>query len=137
MISIGPDRRAHLWVPTFWSSQFGVNIKSVGVPNMGDEIVITQGSLAERRFVAVYGYRGRIIAAVAFDQAKWMEFYREQIEVRAPFPPDYATVDRRPGGMRPVPAEFPDPSLPSHGATVTLTGHDPSERRVQFTPARA
>ncbi|MFF2144497.1 NAD(P)/FAD-dependent oxidoreductase [Kitasatospora sp. NPDC058190] len=137
MISIGPDRRAHLWVPTFWSSQFGVNIKSVGVPNMGDEIVITQGSLAERRFVAVYGYRGRIIAAVAFDQAKWLEFYREQIEVRAPFPPDYATVDRQPGGMRTVPAEFPDPSLPSHGATVTLTGHDPSERRVQFTPARA
>jgi 3-phenylpropionate/trans-cinnamate dioxygenase ferredoxin reductase component len=36
----------------------------------------------------------------------------------------------------PVPADFPDPSLPTHGPTVTLTGYSPSDRRLVFTPAR-
>lgn len=53
MISPGPPRRPHLAVPVFWSSQFGVNIKSVGVPTYSDQVVIAQGSLSERRLVAV------------------------------------------------------------------------------------
>ncbi|MER6950853.1 FAD-dependent oxidoreductase [Nonomuraea sp. NPDC000554] len=137
MISPGPERRPHLWVPAFWSAQFGVNIKSVGVPPMGEELVVPQGALSERRFVAAYGYQGRVIAAVSFDQAKWLDFYRGLIESAAPFPPDFTTVDRRLDGMRPVSACFPDPSLPSHGASVTVSGYSPSERRVTFTPARA
>ncbi|GAA4225608.1 NADPH-dependent 2,4-dienoyl-CoA reductase/sulfur reductase-like enzyme [Streptosporangium album] len=137
MISAGPDRRPHLWVPAFWSAQFGVNIKSVGVPPMGEEIAVTQGSLAEHRFAAAYGFQGRVIAAVSFDHARWIDFYRERIESAAPFPPDFTGVDRPPGGVRPVPADFPDPALPTHGPTVTLSGYSPSDRRVTFTPARA
>lgn len=137
MLCGGTERRPHLWMPAFWSSQFGVNIKSVGVPPLADELMVTQGSLAERRFVAVYGYQGRIIAAVGFDQARWMSFYQRLIEEAAPFPPAFPVVNRRPEGLRPVPAGFPDPALPSHGPTVTLTGHSPTERRVVFTPARA
>ncbi|AWS47159.1 NAD(P)/FAD-dependent oxidoreductase [Streptosporangium sp. 'caverna'] len=137
MIASGPDRLPHLWVPAFWSAQFGVNIKSTGVPTMGDELMITQGSLAEHRFAAAYGFQGRVIAAVTFDQARWLDFYRKLIESAAPFPLDFANVDRRPEGLRAVPAEFPDPSLPSHGPTVTLSGYSPSDRRVTFTPARA
>jgi NADPH-dependent 2,4-dienoyl-CoA reductase/sulfur reductase-like enzyme len=136
MISAGADRRPHLWVPAFWSSQFGVNIKSVGVPSLGDEIMITQGSLAERRFVGVYGYQGRVIAAVSFDNTRWLEFYQRMIETGAPFPVDFPTVDRRPEGRKPVPADFPDPSLPTHGPTVTLSGYSPADRRLVFTPAR-
>ncbi|MFF4958274.1 NAD(P)/FAD-dependent oxidoreductase [Streptomyces sp. NPDC001222] len=135
MISASADRRPHIWVPAFWSSQFGVNIKSVGVPPMGDEIMITQGSLAERRFVGAYGYQGRVIAAVSFDNTRWLEFYQRQIEMAAPFPVEFPTVDRRPEGQRPVPSDFPDPSLPSHGPTVTLSGYSPADRRLVFTPA--
>ncbi len=137
MISAGPDRRPHLWMPAFWSSQFGVNIKSVGVPSMADELIVVQGSLAERCFVAAYGCQGRVIAAVGFDQAKWMGFYQQLIESAAAFPPTFPAVDRRPEGLRPVPAAFPDPALPTHGPTVTLTGHSPTERRIVFTPSRA
>ncbi|MBV6702267.1 FAD-dependent oxidoreductase [Kitasatospora aureofaciens] len=137
MVSSSTERRPHVWTPSFWSAQFGVNIKSVGVPPMADEIIVTQGSLDERCFTAAYGYQGRIIAAVTFDQAKWLEFYQRQIEQAAPFPPEFTTVDRRPEGMRPVPADFPDPSLPSHGPTVTLSGHSPSDRRISFTPLHA
>jgi NADPH-dependent 2,4-dienoyl-CoA reductase/sulfur reductase-like enzyme len=136
MISASSDRLPHLWVPAFWSAQFGVNIKSVGVPSMGTEIMVTQGSLAEHRFVGVYGYQGRIIAAVSFDNTRWLEFYERQIERGAPFPVEYATVDRRPEGRKPVPADFPDPSLPTHGPTVTLSGYSPADRRLVFTPAR-
>ncbi|MEU7058053.1 FAD/NAD(P)-binding oxidoreductase [Streptomyces sp. NPDC046197] len=136
MISSGADRRPHLWVPAFWSSQFGVNIKSVGVPSMGEEIMITQGSLAERRFIGAYGYQGRVIAAVSFDSTRWLQFYQQLIETAAPFPVEFPTVDRRPEGRKPVPADFPDPSLPTHGPTVTLSGYSPTERRLVFTPGR-
>ncbi|MFE7234192.1 NAD(P)/FAD-dependent oxidoreductase [Streptomyces sp. NPDC002405] len=136
MISASADRRPHIWVPAFWSSQFGVNIKSVGVPSMGEEIMITQGSLTERRFVGVYGYQGRVIAAVSFDNTRWLEFYQRLIETGAPFPVEFTTVDRRPEGRKPVPADFPDPSLPTHGPTVTLSGYSPADRQLVFTPAR-
>ncbi|MFC7649757.1 oxidoreductase C-terminal domain-containing protein [Streptosporangium lutulentum] len=89
MISAASDRWPHLSLPVFWSAQFGTNIKSVGVPSFADEVAVTQGSVADRRFVAAYGYRGRITAAVTFDQAMSLEFYQGLIERAAPFPPDF------------------------------------------------
>ncbi|OKI58299.1 NAD(P)/FAD-dependent oxidoreductase [Streptomyces sp. MJM1172] len=135
MLSESTDRRPHIWVPAFWSTQFGVNIKSVGVPPMGTEIMITQGSRAERRFTGVYGYQGRVIGAVTFDNCRWLQFYQQQIEATAPFPPPFPTVDRRPEGQKALPADFPDPSVPTHGPTITLSGYSPADRRMTFTPA--
>lgn len=129
MVSTQTNRWPHLWVPVFWSAQFGANIKSVGVPTVADEVVVAQGSVEDRRFVAVYGRQGRIVAAVTFDQGKWLEFYRGLIEAGAPFPPSLRTVDR-PSKMRPVPAEFPDRVVPAYQATVVVTGHAPDERRA-------
>jgi NADPH-dependent 2,4-dienoyl-CoA reductase/sulfur reductase-like enzyme/ferredoxin len=131
MISGQAERWPHLAVPVFWSTQFGTEIKSVGVPSVADEVVITQGSVADRRFVAAYGQRGRLVGAVTFNQAKWLEFYGRQIERAAPFPPTHRTVDQ-PAEVRPVPAEFPDRPIPTQAATVVVTGHDPSERRAAF-----
>lgn len=127
MISAQSERWPHLALPEFWSTQFGTEIKSVGVPTYADQVVIAQGSVAERRFVAVYGYRGRITAAVAFNQAKWLEFYEGLIDRAAPFPPSFRTVDQ-PTDRRPVAAQVPE--RPSPHATVVVTGHHPSERRV-------
>jgi hypothetical protein len=56
-----------------WSSQFGVNIKSVGVPSAAEEVAITQGSLEEASFVATYSKEGQLVAAVTCNQAKWLE----------------------------------------------------------------
>jgi NADPH-dependent 2,4-dienoyl-CoA reductase/sulfur reductase-like enzyme len=131
MISSQTGRWPHLAIPEFWSSQFGTEIKSVGVPTFADEVVIAEGSAAERRFIAVYGYRGRVTAAVAFGQAKWLEFYEGLIERAAPFPPEFRTVDQS-GGRRPVPAEIPDQPMLLHEATVVVTGHDPGERHAQY-----
>jgi 3-phenylpropionate/trans-cinnamate dioxygenase ferredoxin reductase component len=135
MICAPTDRRPHVAVPAFWSSQFGVNIKSVGVPTAAEEVVITQGALddAQARFVAAYGKDGQMVAAVAFNQAKWVEFYQHLIEQAAPFPPNQRAVDQPPA-MAPVPAAFPDARVPTHEATVVLTGYDPKEQRVQWIP---
>jgi NADPH-dependent 2,4-dienoyl-CoA reductase/sulfur reductase-like enzyme len=125
----------NLAIPEFWSTQFGTEIKSVGVPTFADEVVIAQGSVADRRFIAVYGCRGRLTAAVTFDRARWLEFYEDLIGQAAPFPPDFRTVDQ-PDGRRPVPAEIPDQPVLIQQATVVVTGHDPSERRAQFVRRR-
>jgi NADPH-dependent 2,4-dienoyl-CoA reductase/sulfur reductase-like enzyme len=134
MLCTPADRHPHVAVPTFWSSQFGVNIKSVGVPSAADKVMIAQGSLDDACFVAAYGSKdGRVVAAVAFDQAKWLEYYRRLIERAAPFPPARPVHKQYRLGS-PVSARFPDPREPTHDATVVLTGYDPNEQRVEWIP---
>ncbi|MFF3724201.1 NAD(P)/FAD-dependent oxidoreductase [Streptomyces erythrochromogenes] len=133
MVNLEPHYRPHLLVPGFWSGQFGVNIKSVGVPPFGEEIVFTQGSVAERRFAAAYGHRGRIVAAVTFDHGKWLEYYGKLIEQSGPFPPPPPGWDRPPD-TKPVPARFPEPGVPTEVPDVVLTGHAPSGRTAEFRP---
>ena len=133
MVSSEAYRWPHLAVPKFWSIQFSHEIKSVGIPPFADQVVIAQGSVPERRFVAVYGRQGRIVAAVAFDQNKWVDFYEPLIEQAAPFPPAFHHVDEPPR-MQPVPAEFDAQASPTQDATVVVTGHEPSERRARLLP---
>src|SRR5260370_11519686 len=107
MISTEAERWPHLALPVFWSTQFGTEIKSVGVPTHADQVVIAQGSVAERRFVAVYGYRGRITAAVSFNQDKWLEIYESLVDQAAPFPPSSPSLDQ-PADRRPLADPGPD-----------------------------
>ena len=129
------SRRPHVEVPRFWSSQFGVNIKLVGVATAADHVAIVQGSLENLSCVAAYGKDGQLVAAAAFDQAKYLDSYLSFIEQAAPFPLKLEGVNR-PASIVAVPADFPDPREPTHEATVVLTGHDPNERRVQWIPRR-
>jgi NADPH-dependent 2,4-dienoyl-CoA reductase/sulfur reductase-like enzyme len=133
MVSGEAARRPHLAIPSFWSIQFGVNIKSVGVPTFAEEVAFVQGSVSERRFVAAYGRHGRIVAAVTFNQARWLEFYEAQIASAGPFPPDLRNFDQ-PTSAEPLPAEFPSPAGASP-PTVILTGHVPGELQVHRIPA--
>jgi NADPH-dependent 2,4-dienoyl-CoA reductase/sulfur reductase-like enzyme/ferredoxin len=131
MVSGETERWPHLAVPRFWSVQFGTDIKSVGVPSVADEVAVVQGSVVDRRFVAVYGQKGRIVAAVAFNQSKWLEFYEPLIEQAAPFPPSFRPVDE-PADAQPMPAGFRPTTSPAQEATVVVTGHDPNERRARL-----
>ena len=130
------DRRPHDALPAFWSSQFGVNIKSLGIASVADEIVVTQGSLASRKFVAVYGRRGCVVAAVAFNGARWLPSYQVMIETRAPFPPPWRGVDA-PEAMEPLPAAFPPRSQPTHSPTAERTGPPPMDPRLPPLPVQA
>lgn len=131
MLSGETTRWPHLTVPEFWSTQFGHNIKSVGVPSFADQVAVVQGSVEDRRFVAAYGYRGRLSAAVSFNQAMWLDFYKDLIEDAAPFPPAY-TMAGAATPVRVLAAEFPDQAVPTHDATVVVTGHEPNERRARY-----
>jgi NADPH-dependent 2,4-dienoyl-CoA reductase/sulfur reductase-like enzyme/ferredoxin len=129
MITLPGDFWPHLATPVFWSQQFGTNIKSVGVPTFADQVVVAQGSVPDGRFVAAYGYHGRMTAAVSFDHGIWLDFYQKMIEAAAPFPPAYTAVDE-PSYRQALPAQI-DPQERFH-ATVAVTGHDPSERRAEI-----
>lgn len=133
MINLEVGRVPHLPLPSFWSGQFGVNIKSVGVCSYGDQIVFTQGSPSERRFAAAYGKRGRIVGAVTFNHGKWLPYYASLIEKSAPFPPPPPGYDR-PVEAEVMPARFPDPREPAGNPDVVLTGHDPTSRGAEFRP---
>ncbi|MEU7259802.1 FAD/NAD(P)-binding oxidoreductase [Streptomyces rimosus] len=135
MVSPGPLRRPHLGVPVFWSNHFGISIKSVGVPTFSDQVAVAQGSVAERRLAAVYGYHGRVTAAVTVDMGKWLEHYQRLIETAAPFPPAPGAADGHPLiSELPVPSDVPDPAGLSHGPTVALTGHLPDRRLTVLRP---
>jgi 3-phenylpropionate/trans-cinnamate dioxygenase ferredoxin reductase subunit len=131
MVCEETERRAHLLIPTNWSGQFGVTIKSVGVPSFADEILFTQGSVKDRRFAAAYGRRGRIVGAVTFDHGKWLQYYEAQIKQSGPFPPALARFDL-PADMRVVPADFPSRGVPTAAPDVVLTGYNPSERQAEY-----
>ena len=133
MVNLETGRRPHLPLPQFWSGQFGVNIKGVGVCSFGDEIVFTQGSPEDLRFAAAYGRKGRIVAAITFNHGKWLEYYAAMIERSAPFPPPPPGYDA-PKAMEPMSARFPDPREPTGIPDVVLTGHDPTSRGAEFRP---
>jgi len=118
-------RRAHKPLPVFWSNQFGLYIKSIGLPAMGDQIVIAQGSVAEHRLVAVYGHRGRIVAAVSMDMPRALEGYRALVEAGAPFPPELNASDAPPERSV-IAAGVPAPGFSTHSSTAAATGPGPS-----------
>jgi hypothetical protein len=119
------ERRAHKLLPAFWSNQFGVNIKSVGLPTVADEVAVTQGSVEKLNFVAVYGHAGRTVAAVAVNSPRWLESYQRMIEEGAPFPPVLNASDG-PAQLEPLPAGFPPRGHATHSPGAAATGPGPS-----------
>ncbi len=92
-------------LPAFWSSQGGITIKSVGLTEGADGLVIAQGDPKAGRFLAVYGREGRCIAAVSFDCARWLPAYAERIAAGASFPPPAGASDS--GALTILPPSFP------------------------------
>jgi NADPH-dependent 2,4-dienoyl-CoA reductase/sulfur reductase-like enzyme len=125
MICRPEARRAHKPLPAFWSNQFDLNIKSIGLPAMGDQVVITQGSVAEHRLVAAYGHRGRLVGAVSVDMPRALAGYEALIEAGAPFPPELNASDRPPERSA-IAAGVPAPGFSTHSPTAAATGPGPS-----------
>lgn len=135
MICPPSERRPHKALPAFWSNQFNVNLKLVGLPSIADEVVVTQGSVADLHFVAAYGQKGRIVAAVAINQPRWLPAYEAMIEQRAPFPPMLHAADGPPE-LHPVPAGVPLEDLPTHSADATATGPWPGPAEISASAMR-
>jgi NADPH-dependent 2,4-dienoyl-CoA reductase/sulfur reductase-like enzyme len=70
-------------VPFVWSDQYDVKIQTVGWIRGDDDVVIADGSLDERRFVALFGRAGRLVGALGFSRPRIVMQYRRMIADRA------------------------------------------------------
>jgi NADPH-dependent 2,4-dienoyl-CoA reductase/sulfur reductase-like enzyme len=75
----GPEAPAFASVPFVWSDQYDGKIQAVGRPRPDDEIAIVHGTLAERRFVALHGRKGRLVGAVAMGRVRQLVALRRAI----------------------------------------------------------
>ena len=66
-------------VPWFWSDQYDRKIQLAGRSGPDDEVVVVTGSLEERRFAAIYGRAGRIMAVLGFNRPRQVMQYRRLI----------------------------------------------------------
>jgi NADPH-dependent 2,4-dienoyl-CoA reductase/sulfur reductase-like enzyme len=76
---------AYAPVPYFWSDQYDVKIQMIGYPSPDDDVEVVDGSLAERRFVALYGHGGELHAALGFGRPRQLMAYRRLLEEQAGF----------------------------------------------------
>jgi hypothetical protein len=72
-------------VPFVWSDQYDVKIQCVGRFDAGDELHVAHGTLAERRFVALFGRAGRLFGALGFSRPRQVMQYRRMIADRCSF----------------------------------------------------
>ncbi|HTK09678.1 MAG TPA: FAD-dependent oxidoreductase [Ktedonobacteraceae bacterium] len=134
MVCAPTERRAHRHIPNFWSNQFGLNIKSVGLPTFADEVVVTQGSVSARRFVAAYGHKGRMVAALAVNMPRGLDVYEMLIAQKSPFPPALNAPDG-PTPLHVVSSGFPTQEQPTHSPVATTTGPGPNTPPEEHTAA--
>jgi len=73
--------------PYFWSDQHGVKLQFVGQTNPGDEVMMIEGGFDDSRFVAAYGRRGRLVAALGMRRPARIMALQKLIDEGAPFPP--------------------------------------------------
>lgn len=66
-------------VPYFWSDQYDVTVQSFGLPSGTDAIRVIDGSLEQRRFVALYGRAGRVSAVVGAGRPKALRQWRTAV----------------------------------------------------------
>jgi NADPH-dependent 2,4-dienoyl-CoA reductase/sulfur reductase-like enzyme len=64
-------------VPYFWSDQYDRRIQLVGRAGPHDEMMIVDGSLAERRLTALYRHGDRVVACLAVNQPRALITYRK------------------------------------------------------------
>jgi 3-phenylpropionate/trans-cinnamate dioxygenase ferredoxin reductase subunit len=77
------EAEAYMPVPYFWSDQYDTKIQVIGHPRPDDEIIVVDGSLEERRFVALYGRQGKVTAALGFSRPRQLMGFRPLVEAQA------------------------------------------------------
>ena len=72
-------------VPYFWSDQYDAKIQFLGRCRPSDEVRIVDGSIEERRFVALFGRDGRLFGALAFNRPRLLMAYRKLLAAKTSF----------------------------------------------------
>ena len=84
-------------VPFFWSDQFDARIQYLGRGSGDDEVRIVAGSVDERRFVALYGSKGKLRAALGVSMPKVVMPFRKLLAEQASWDEALAFAAERAG----------------------------------------
>lgn len=77
----GPgEAQAYAPVPWFWSDQYDRKIQLAGRAGPGDTVEVVAGSVAERRFVALYGRGGTVVGVLGMNQPAKVMRLRSLVE---------------------------------------------------------
>jgi 3-phenylpropionate/trans-cinnamate dioxygenase ferredoxin reductase component len=79
LLASAEDRVAYDAVPYFWSDQYDVKIQAVGLMARADRTEVLERAADGSRFVAAGVRDGRVVAAVAFNAARRLAFYRRRL----------------------------------------------------------
>lgn len=71
--------------PFFWSDQYDRKIQFAGRSAPDDETVVVDGSIADRRFVMLYGRGGKLRGVLGMNRARLVMKYRAMIREGVPF----------------------------------------------------
>jgi len=67
----GPEKaEPYAPVPYFWSDQYKTKIQFVGHVHHSDEVRVIDGSVEDRKFLALYSHAGRVVGALGFNRPK-------------------------------------------------------------------
>ena len=72
-------------VPFVWSDQYDLKIQSAGVVAGADEAKVVSGSLDARKFVKLYGRKGRLVGALAINEPRKLIRYRRGLRQEVSF----------------------------------------------------
>jgi NADPH-dependent 2,4-dienoyl-CoA reductase/sulfur reductase-like enzyme len=81
----GPSTPAFAPIPFVWSDQYDLKIQAAGRIAPDDEVFVAHGSLAERRFVALFGRKGVLRGALAINRVRQLMGYRRMMREGASF----------------------------------------------------
>jgi NADPH-dependent 2,4-dienoyl-CoA reductase/sulfur reductase-like enzyme len=81
----GPSAPPFAPIPFVWSDQYDLKIQAAGRIAPDDEVFVAHGSLAERRFVALFGRKGVLRGALAINRVRQLMGYRRMMREGASF----------------------------------------------------
>jgi 3-phenylpropionate/trans-cinnamate dioxygenase ferredoxin reductase subunit len=82
-IVAGPDPTPFVPVPYIWSDQYDLKIQMYGLPRGADSFTVIDGSIGERKLVAIYGKNGRARAAVGINMFRSLRAARALVAEQA------------------------------------------------------
>jgi 3-phenylpropionate/trans-cinnamate dioxygenase ferredoxin reductase component len=92
LLAAPADRKPYAAVPYFWSDQYDVKIQSVGLPARADRVTVLEATPEGDRLVLGGERDGRLVAAIGFNAARRLAFYRGRLAAMPPFEEVVAAV---------------------------------------------
>jgi 3-phenylpropionate/trans-cinnamate dioxygenase ferredoxin reductase subunit len=77
---LGKHDRPTSAMPSFWTDQFGVQIRGLGLPGAGDATTIVDGDMRDHCFVATRTRRGRLVGVVSVNNTPGLFHHRTELE---------------------------------------------------------